>query len=642
MPVEQGYERQIAPGGSTPLPMVDAESQGAGLGRAIEGLGDTLHQVKLQAYRVDRKLAADNEAADLAAQQAAARLDDAKFIADGRAAWKPGHAEAVSARMAERRKALEAQPIREDANRRSQLEQFDSYATGVAAGEYEFETVKAGGLLVQNVQRAEETSLMTILSANSPEIFDREYKAHIASIYGSNLPADVKIRLADAYNYKAHGANLQNQINRGFAPLVIAQLDAGTLKGQITEDQANHYRNAAEVEIRRVKALEEAQLAADKVAARKSIDLLKSRLAAGEDVSDADIAAGSQLAASIGEPGTSYDLQAARVQKGVNRETRAWKPVDFEANINTLRAKGDKRSPTEDIRLKQLETIAPSRIAEFKNNPGGYMATIGHAAPPLSADPQSFNARLIWANQAAATTGQPVAPLLPEEAASLRDDAVGGLSKRAALADQLAMFGPDGARAAAIQIAPQDGVLQTIVALPSKALRTQALAGPDIRRASPALVPNAKTQATFDLEIAPALKGLPGAAAVGILETARNLSAARRQGQTEYDDNDFLTSAQIAAGGRVREINGGKVLLFGGVNKEEFQARIRKLGAGAGRYSNGTPIGASGAPVYNGDLLRMIPVAVGNGLYRFEDGRGGYIGRKGKPGPWVVDLGKVR
>ena len=495
--------------------------------------------------------------------------------------------------------------------------------------------------------------------------------------YGDEDVQDSLIgRMVKSYGEYAHRKGLddatglalaQNKVSevRLKSTLRLAEQDATSAEsyltrhaGQMTgDDQATAERGlriaqAREaVEQRRLQAEQEGRDAVGKAQIRESIQLVQARIEAGEDVSDADIQRAAEQARSLGDDSTGYKLDVAVVKAGVNRETRSWSPTKFADEINTLRGKGEKRTPAEDIRLNQLETIAPSRRVEFDSNPGAWAARNGAPPPALNwSDPATIVARSRWASSVGAAAGRPAVLLTPEEQKSLSVQASADPKGRLAVADKLALFGGRNAVRAARQVAPGDDMLARLVVL-RRGDRASVLNGAEARKAHPQLVdgkaaPDVREAFDERLGNAAGLMGQGDLAAV--YEVARSMyaDAAAKEGATEFDAERFPAYIHRALGGTkdaqgvwhggIGYRGGAPVLLPQWMSQSQFDTVLARVNWPAGKG----PVYRNGAAMEREDVLKLTPVLRPDGRYEFH-GRDGQIATRRDGSAWAIDLDSI-
>jgi hypothetical protein len=343
----------------------------------------------------------------------------------------------------------------------------------------------------------------------------------------------------------------------------------------------------------------------------------------------------------------------------INRETRDWTPQQFTSTINELRAKGDKRSPDENIKLGQLEAIAPSRVAEFNNDPQGRAANIGNPAPALDlAAPsrQAVAGRVAWAQGYARANGLVNPPYLSAaEMKPWRDRAAQGPAGRLGVAQQLrGTFGAAIGGRIAQQMAPNDRGLLLAVGLPTTTSNTYTR-GMEALQRNKALSDGEQEQEIFR-EIAPAI---PQTLRAPVFEAARAIAAGQVDGTNgdKFDEDTYRTALHLAMGatstgdglaGGIGYWNDAPIWMAPGMSQGDLQRRVS-------RASPQAMVDASAyktAPHYwnNGKLGRALTATEIKGM-QFETVRPGVVRVKGKVGgylvdskgrPWELDTGKLK
>jgi hypothetical protein len=614
---ERLYEQQRGPARPTPLPYASAESYGAGVGEAMGRLGETVERQQ-----------ADQQLADFSAKFAEARLAADKASTDARnnpAPGAAGHAQALSDWWKGQADQLTS-GITNSHVLRAAKQQLTEFGTRFDASEYQYEAGARVGKLVTDTQQASDLAANRARQAHDPKSFAEELTLGRQSIDAlQGVPGDVKEKLLRHHDETVTIGYL-NGLNDSNPAAAVALIDGGAFNDLLTPQQIDQARNGAAVEVRRIEAEQRAQDQVARAEARERIATVNARLEAGEEVPDGELAAASQSAQALGDDSGSFKLDVARAKSGLARITQSWQPADWEKNINDLRALGSNRTAQQDITLKYLEQIAPARIAEFNNNPGGYMARIGRPPPPLNlSDPGSIAARVRWQGAASEATRRAVPLLTDAEADQFGAMARGGPQKRAELAEALSRFGGTNAIRAAAQVAPKDWTLQQAIALPAR-LRVELFEGEKLRGGNQALAPAGEIKAHFEARAALALAELPASYRNGVLATATNLYAFRaaRTGADMFDQDLFdgaLADAIDPSGkGGIGEWNGRPVKLPYGMSQADFDRRLSRMGGLKGAYH------ADKSPISASELRqRFAPVAAPvAGHYWFVDGRGRY------------------
>jgi hypothetical protein len=381
-------------------------------------------------------------------------------------------------------------------------------------------------------------------------------------------------------------------------------------------------------------------------------ELIGKRLAAGEMVPDAEMAQLQGAAAALKLDDKVYDLGVWRTRAGINRETQSWLPAKYDTEIYRLRALGDKASPAEQVRLKQLEEIAPARKAEIAKNPAMFLAANGAPPPELDmADPSSWQQRRSWAAGASQALSQPVPLLSPAEAAPMIAIVEqGNKAQRIELAHKLVSAG--GALPNVLtQIAgrsPGFGAAVRLAALPDgEHLMEQALAGPDALKAAPDLLkpekpvdgsPQGPTfRQIFDRETARAMALLPSQMRSDLFYNSINVYAARagQEGWTFLHPGEASHSIDLALGGR--RTSGGQaggikrdgpnvIVLPQGMTGGEFDYRIARAPDASWQAAavNG-PAWAGKRAMTAAEARSMVPVMVRDGQYALRHGKNSYV-----------------
>lgn len=438
-------------------------------------------------------------------------------------------------------------------------------------------------------------------------------------------------------------------------------LRKGVFGGWLDTDELSGIEGTLEAESRRRANAAEAQIGAAREELREQIGLASARQSNGEVLPDGELATLQDGAGRLKLEKEEYNVGGWRIRNNVNRQTKPWKPADYESRINALRAKGETVTPDEAIELNQLEKIAPRRIDEYKKNPAGYAAAVGRPAPPLDlADRGSIRARTAWA----LGPGRG-AFLTPEEAAPLTELVRGSSGERRQAAEALMRFEDARAiRGAAEIVAPHDGAFKVAVrmsTLPNRQVAAQrmrwALDGPSYRQSNKEVVDEERARGVFVSDALPAIHRMGADYIEGVFQTSLNIHASRmtQAGQTKHGDPDYRMSLQMALDfmpeggartGGVQRWGGGSrgrlIKLPSDMTEEETEARI--FGADqpalmAGAVGGKVPFHGDGRPVTVGEIKAMTPVSVRDGVYAFDTGAG-FLPAKGG-GPWLLDIRRV-
>lgn len=398
---------------------------------------------------------------------------------------------------------------------------------------------------------------------------------------------------------------------------------------------------------------QEHQAALVKADVRERLGLLQERISAGEDVPDGELKEGERLAASISDDSQVYKIGVQRIASGVNKETKAWTPTQFDGEINRLRGLGEKRSPDQDIRLAQLEKIAPGRVNEFNNNPGRWASLNGMPPPPLRlSDPGSISARLTWMASVSKATGRPTQPLTSNEVADFAARAAQSPAARVGVIDQIAAFGGRVAVAAAKQIAPQDAMMARMVLL-RKGDRAAVVNGMEARTAYPEMIDKAagkEALLAFQERIGGATALLGQSDVAAAFEVSRNLyaDAAVKTGNRSFDASRFNSYIHRALGGTrdgsgewhggIGAWNGAPLVLPPTMSQTQFDAVLSRM-VWSDSDQN-APAFRNGAPMKPSDIRKLTPVVRPDGTYEFHS-RDGQVATGRNGNVWRLDVETV-
>ena len=647
------YESQVAPQ-SPRIGGVGPAAFGAEIGQSLYYAGEIEERI--------RRRRDDDELASFGVRFAEARTATEEAVLKDRAEAPDGgagHAERVRKRAQERRDALLAN-IKSERVRRRATEQLADWESRLATRELEWEEGARVGKLVRDVDASTDISANRARRATDPAALGEEIDQFDQLIDGlSAVPADVRAKLQREGRGRIVRSYLEG-LNGRDPRQAAALLESGAFDAYLQPQEIDVLTGEAGVEIRREEVEMRAKLAAETAEARETVNLFQKRLADGVPVPDAELEQMQALAQRYGLDADAYDLAKARVINGANRVFRAATPQQIDAEIKTLDARiakaGDKARPADVILRDHLSSLLSTRTAELDRDPLGYGArAFGMNVEPIDFDdPASIQKRLTQAHAVARATGRPPQFLTDEEAADLSAQLGAGGAGRSRAAEMLARLGPRQALAAARQVAPDDDVLQRAVTLGPKT-RTLALIGPDYRKANPKLVPAGDSQIAFQASTGRALRHLGGEFSAATLETARNIYAGlvgrNGGGQDGFDDATFGMAVNMALGasrrngeqqGGIGSWNGRAILLPTDMTQREFDGALARVAGPISGASNGTPIWGDGSPIKGSQIREgFVPVAVRDGVYRFENARGQVLTREGG-GAWLLDIRKLK
>jgi hypothetical protein len=629
---ERIYQQRVGPARTTPLPYASAESYGAGVGEAMGQLGDTIHRGQIQNFQIEKRQEADQQLADFSAKFAEARLAADKASIDARNTAQPGaagHAKAMDDWWSGQAEQL-TQGITNSHVLRAAKQQIVEFGARFAGSEYQYEAGARVGKLVTDTQSASDLAANRARLAHDPKSFAEELTLGRQSIDAlQGVPADVKEKLVRHHDETVTVGYL-NGLNDTNPKAAIALLDAGAFNDILTPQQVEQARGGATVEVRRLDAAAAHQQALQTAALRDQVQTAETRISAGVQVPDGQLAGLQAQLQAIGDQGGATKIGVLRVKGGVIREADVWRPEQFDSEINRL-AGLKSRSPEQDIRLKALRDMRGSAVATFNNNPGEWAAKNGMPPPVLNlSDPAAIAARSSWQRAVGAEAGRPVPFFTGAEASALRAQATASPKGRLDVANQISAIGGYGVLQAARQIAPNDPMLGRLALLPPES-RVAATNGIEARKARPDLVDGAAGKMARDAflsRVGVAASLLSQSDLNAAFEASRNLYAdwAGRHGAQDYDDKDYAQFVHQALGG-TRGPNGEKLGGLGSWNRQSvllpptmtddrFNRTLARL-----QYRPDTP----NAPVWHDgqamtpdQLRRYVPVQRPDGLYEFH------------------------
>ena len=654
----RGYERQRGDARMTPLSGADPSSFGADVGRAIAGLGSSVHRAEISAYQVERQQKADQEAADFTARFAAARERMDRLSIDMRSNAAPGaagHADAMAQAWDAEKDAL-TQGITETRllqNARGQLDQFGSR---LRTSEYEYEQGARVGKLVTDFRQASEISVNRARLAHDPKSFAEELafgRDAIEQMQG--VPADVKDKLAREHDQQVAVGYL-NGLNDSNPAAALALLDAGAFTDMLDPAQVEQARNGAQVELRRAQASANAQAGLQRQALRDEVETVNAQIAAGVEIPDAQLADLQGRLSAIGDEGGATKMGIARAEAGVRRVADLWKPEEFDERINALAAKKS-RTAQDDIELATLRKMKPGAVSTFNNNPGEWAAKNGFAPPAIDLDNGgSFGARAAWARTVTAQTGRQTPLFTDAEVRQLRDEASASQQAMVDVAGRIAAFGGRDAQRAAKQVLPTDPMLARMVALDGDS-RAAVLRGSKVRQANKAVVDGSASQdvaAHFYEILGAAAQNFDGQEVGAVLDVAKNLyaDAQARKGAFDWETNgkveDLNPYINIALGGRkgadgfwrggLGQWKDSPMLLPDGWTQGAFDRVLSRVQFRAD--SRTAPVWSDGRQMSAAELRGYVPVRRADGRYEFH-GPNNTVARQRNGAVYALDIEAV-
>ncbi|HQS69746.1 MAG: hypothetical protein B7Y36_08210 [Novosphingobium sp. 28-62-57] len=649
MVVERGYEQQVSARAQDVAVQTSPDQFGAGLGRAMGELGQTMNRAELQAYQVERQARTDSEAADFARRFAEARMGFDETVRNTRAAAAPGgagHRETIKAAFDKSREALLA-GITEERVRNTALQQISGYEASLIERESVWQEGRRVAKVVTDVQTLSDIGANRVRQLSDQGAYQEEVKAGYAFVDSLNVDDDTKAKLRREMVDQKYAVAFLNGMNDKDPVAARAVMDAGTFNEILEPAQLEQLRSGADVEIRRAAAVIEHEANMQKAGVREQFATLEEMDRQGFEIAPEQFKQVRDAMLAMGDTSAALKIDGMMANNAYAKIYRGATPVQREARVAALSGK-DKRTATEQRELEWLRNHAGPLDQEFNSDPVGYAAKYGTGSsvpPPIDpADPQSVAARLQWRKQYAAATGRPVPVFSDNELLPLRERVQSGAQGRLEVLRALdAMPSADRAVAAG-QIVPGDtgfrheALIQpfaraTVYAGREKLASDRTFLNPD--RKTPQGVRAQQLLNISGSEIDQALRGMQPAEAAAVKEIAGQWLAgwlsAKGRDVNSITPGDIRNAATAALGGQSKNgtylggighwAGGQPYLVPDGFNQPGFQnyaARQRmaddKKGAG--------PVDENGQPF---DLNRAYPVFIGAGRYRWETPGGSVV-----------------
>lgn len=652
---ERGYQQQVAARAQDVAVQVSPDQFGAGVGRAVSELGQTMHQAELRDYRIQRAATADAEATDFARRFAEFRVgldETVRTARNGAAPGGAGHIEAIRASYDKGREALLA-GITEDSVRRQAEAQIGAFQASLLEREGTWAEGKRVAKVVTDAQSLSDIGANRVRQMSDQGAYQEEVKAGYAYVDSLNLSDDDKAKLRRELVDQKYALAYLNGLNDKDPALARGMIDAGTFNDVLEPQQLEQLRNGADVEIRRAAAAAEHEASMQKAAVREDIATLKEADQQGLEIDPARLTSARDAALAMGDKSTALELDGMMANNAYAKVFRGQTPVQREARLAELTRK-EKPSAAEQRELKWLRDHAGPLDSEFNSDPVGYAAKYGtgSSVPPAidAADPQSFAARLQWRRQYSQATGRPVPVFSDNELVPLRERVSSGAPGRLEVLKALDTM-PSAERAvAAAQIAPNDtsfrheALIQpfaraTVYAGREKLQADRGFLSPDIK--APGGTRAKQLLGIAGSEIDFALRGMQPAEAAAVKQIAGQWLAgwlsAKGRDINSLTPGDIRNSALAALGGYTKngQTSGGighwaggqPFIVPDGFNQPGFQNYVARQRAADDKKGAG-PVDETGTPF---NLNDAYPVLIGNGRYRWETPGGSTVlDKKGK------------
>jgi hypothetical protein len=602
---ERGYQRRVGPGGPAPLVLRSAESFGAGVGRAIEEVGDTAHQLQLRSYKLDRQEQADSEAADFARRSAEERLAIDEEIRQSRnrpEAGAAGHADAVEKALVERKAKL-LDGITEDSVRRNAEAQWTDYTVRIVSGERAYEAGKMVDRLIDNNEKSVmATENLIARGKGDEETYREEMALQFAGVDAmENVPGDIREKRKDEIAQRLSLAHLEARARHD--PIGLqAEIAAGRWDSVLDKKQIDYVKQIAGGQLKA--QAKEIEIAASEArsAWNKEIDLVGARLDAGEVVTLKEVLA-------LEQTGNIIGADAAKMKRARTRVEDSLALTPF----------GKAKDP-EGVRARAEVARIDARI----------LAGTATALEKRNRDDLEKRA-----DERAVDIGK-----------QLKEMAGQGVPGQMAALDAVDKLPPQSRFRAAGELGDNMGY----VALMKPHVRKAALSGMADISANKDMVDADAFKERYRAAVASVALGTSEAALEGRMQVALGYYAhyAKAEGlkPDKIDPVKFDAALRVAFGGERRDgqwqggvgrVRGRKVLLPDGHTAERFDQRMSRLTFADAVYRDGRP-------VRKADILNnYTPVIAGNtaeghARYHFVDENGDVLKMKdGRPFPMVMD-----
>ena len=667
MPVERGYDSQIGPAAPMQPARADPTAFGAGIGAGMVGVADSLHRADMTDRAIERQQTADSEAAAVAAKLAKLREAADAASTDARNNAAPGgagHATQMRAWLDEQSKGV-LDGITDRRVLRSAQEQLGEFGARFNSSEYQWQEGRRVGKIVTDMGEARDVAANRAYRQTDPKAFAEEMSLGRQSIEAlQGVPGDIKDKLIREHEEAVSVGFFNGMIDRD--PASVARvLDTGAFDGILSAEQMERLRRGAKIEIHRLDAAAKAEAAMQLQQTKKDLQARRAELDTGAGrPQDWDNLATRYDA--IGDKAAAITARAKGDGMAASIGYRGDTLPQLDGQIAALTAKRNDGglSPQEASTLSGLTDLR-GQMAGMLGQPGGALlatqfATGKPVAPIDPADPASMRARAAQAKAAAARYGRPAAePLLPTELPTFRDLVAGGAQQKLQALQMIQGFGdPQVIRAAAGQIAGDDGAFRIASQLPLSVAREVLRGGETLKTAPQVLKPKpGQRDARGDFNLwfgrSRTLSIIDGTYSNDVFEAARAFYGQRAadSGVDHYDSGRFAEAVETVLG-RMPGPNGatggiarhpkGMVLVPQGVRPDDLLRSFSRASADDyARASGGrVPVWSDKTPLTRTELLGLLPTATGNGRYGFRGSNGQLVqDRSGED--YVIDLKRL-
>lgn len=621
------FQRQVRPSAGAPQPFVDADQFGAGIGRAVEQLGNTVQQERLQDFQIEQKRVAQEEWAQFQHGFALGRENmdgiarEARTNAEGGAR---GHTLRMREAWEAQRDSLLEGITDRDVKARA-ITQFEEVGQRFRTGEADWEDGKRAEKMVFDFSAARDMGANRVRRLGNPSDYTAELEIQFEAIDALGVDENSKDKLRGETEQIYAVQFLRGRIDEdpGVAKALLA---GGAFDAILQPNQVEALMNGADVEIRSQQVAAAREAAAELAAAKEQIATLVEFDRQGVVIPEDQLEAAAQVAAASGDTSLAVKLDGIKANNIFARVYEKSTPLIREGRMADLAAK-EKRTANEDRELQWLQTKSGALDNEFNSDPVRSLAKHGGVPPIDLGDPASLQARSAWARQQTEATGRYVPPMSAAEAAPMRDLYAKGNGGKKQVFDLLDNFAPDDRVSVARMIAPQDTVFQELSTLRS-GWRDRAVEGREALKANAALLKSDRVEVEDGMLAADAAFNQ----ATRFMESDRR-EAVRAIGKhilasfvtegnalTERAMQTALQRAMGAEGSGANQTGGMKrwggtdswFLLPDGVNGASFAAAVAKNNRENPAVAAVNP---DGSPA---NLNRATPVALGGGWYEFH------------------------
>ena len=628
---EQILQRRVAPQVGAAMPTANPDAYGAQVGRALEQVGNTVQQERLQDYAIERRLTADEQAVTFQKEFALAREDAdeaARTARQSAAAGGRGHADAMAVFWEEKREAL-LSGITEDAVRQRAGAQFEEVGARFRSGEEAWEDGARAERTVTDYAEARDIGANRVRRLSSPADLTEELKLQFDVIDDLQLNEDGKEKLRDETEAMYNVAFLKGRIDDDPA-VAKALLVNGVYDEILSPREIEGLERDADIGIRSAEVAEARRQAAAVAEAKEEINALLELNRQGVAIPEDQLATARDIALATGDKSLAVKIEGLVADNAFARVYEGATPLQREQRMTQLAGKG-KRSPNEDRELKWLQDKSGALDSAFESDPVRALGSqTGAPAIDLS-NPATLQARSKWAATQSRATGRYVPPLSRAEVAPLRDLYGKGNAARREAFDTMDSFAPRDRYEVARMVAPNDTVFQELATVP-KQFRDMAIEGLEALKGNKALLKVDDLNYERDIEardseFAFATKSLDSDQRNAVQRIARGIAAARVADGAEMTPQLMYISYQRALGarGEGNAQRGGMkrwtgtdrwFLLPEGITAKQFTWRITNS---VKANPNVAPRNPDGSIV---NLNKLTPVLVEDGWYEFHSRSG--------------------